>query len=168
MSPNYSLQRAYCLSLRWYMNTESHGGKTLTVENWRGGRKTCPSTTSSTTSPTVIDPGENPGLRDDRQVTNRLSHGTALWSMWTLFCGVTQDKYTRIVTVSQPTWLISQSSNTTEQALSCGRSAWLQDFPTFLHSITYLPDHQNQLGTYCYINKCLLSVCRTNSGWTEK
>jgi hypothetical protein len=32
----------------------------------------------STTSPTWIDPGANPGLRGERPATNRLSHGTAL------------------------------------------------------------------------------------------
>jgi hypothetical protein len=36
-----------------------------------------PSATLSTTNPTWIDPGANPGLRDERPVTNRLSHGTA-------------------------------------------------------------------------------------------
>jgi hypothetical protein len=37
-----------------------------------------PSATFSTTNPTWIDPGANPGLRGERPVTNRLSHGTAL------------------------------------------------------------------------------------------
>jgi hypothetical protein len=41
-------------------------------------RKTCPSAILSTTNPTWTDPGSNPGLRSGRQVTNRLSHGTAL------------------------------------------------------------------------------------------
>jgi hypothetical protein len=36
-----------------------------------------PSATLSTTSPTWIDPGSNPGLRGERPATNRLSHGTA-------------------------------------------------------------------------------------------
>jgi hypothetical protein len=41
-----------------------------------------PSATSSTTNPTWIDPGANPGLRGERPATNRLSHGTAL-QQWT-------------------------------------------------------------------------------------
>jgi hypothetical protein len=36
-----------------------------------------PSATLSTTNPTWIDPGSNPGLRGERPATNRLSHGTA-------------------------------------------------------------------------------------------
>jgi hypothetical protein len=39
-----------------------------------------PSATLSTTNPTWIDPGANPGLRGERPGTNRLSHGTALLS----------------------------------------------------------------------------------------
>jgi hypothetical protein len=38
-----------------------------------------PSATLSTTNPTWIDPGANPGLRGERPATNRLSHGTAFW-----------------------------------------------------------------------------------------
>jgi hypothetical protein len=41
-------------------------------------RENLPSATSSTTNPTWIDPGANPGLRGERPATNRLSHGTAL------------------------------------------------------------------------------------------
>jgi hypothetical protein len=37
-----------------------------------------PSVTLSTTNPTWIDLGANPGLRGERPATNRLSHGTAL------------------------------------------------------------------------------------------
>jgi hypothetical protein len=39
--------------------------------------KTCPSATLSTTNPTWIDRGVNPGLRGKRSVTIRLSHSTA-------------------------------------------------------------------------------------------
>jgi hypothetical protein len=35
-----------------------------------------PSATLSTTNPTWIDPGANPGLRGERPTTNHLSHGT--------------------------------------------------------------------------------------------
>jgi hypothetical protein len=48
----------------------------LTGEDRRTRRKTCPNTTLSTTNPTWIDPGANPGLRGERPATNRLSHGT--------------------------------------------------------------------------------------------
>jgi hypothetical protein len=41
-------------------------------------RKTSPSATLSTTNPTWTDPGSNPGLRNEKPATNRLSHGTAL------------------------------------------------------------------------------------------
>jgi hypothetical protein len=37
-----------------------------------------PSATLSTTNPTWIDPGANPGLRGERPATNHLSHSTAL------------------------------------------------------------------------------------------
>jgi hypothetical protein len=37
-----------------------------------------PSATLSTTNPTWIDPGANPGLRGERLATNNLSHGTAV------------------------------------------------------------------------------------------
>jgi hypothetical protein len=46
----------------------------LTGENRRTRRKTCPSAGLSTTHPTWIDPGENPGLDGERPVTNRLNH----------------------------------------------------------------------------------------------
>jgi hypothetical protein len=42
-----------------------------------------PSATLSTTNPTWVDPGANPGLRGERPATNRLSHGTA-----TVVCNV--------------------------------------------------------------------------------
>jgi hypothetical protein len=48
-------------------------------ENRRTRRKTCPSATLSTTNPTWIDQGANPGLRGERLETNRLSHGTAYY-----------------------------------------------------------------------------------------
>jgi hypothetical protein len=45
------------------------------------GGKTCPSATLSTKNPTWTDPGSNPGLRDEKPATNRLSHGTAYVSI---------------------------------------------------------------------------------------
>jgi hypothetical protein len=44
-----------------------------------------PSATLSTTNPTWIDPGTNPGLRGERPATNRLSHGTALQNTVNVF-----------------------------------------------------------------------------------
>jgi hypothetical protein len=49
----------------------------LTGQNPSSRGKTCPSATLSTTNPTWTDRGSNPGLRDGRPATNRLSHGTA-------------------------------------------------------------------------------------------
>jgi hypothetical protein len=59
------------------MSLESDGGMILTGENRRTRRKTCPSDTLSTTNPTRIDPGANPGLRGERPATNDLSHDTS-------------------------------------------------------------------------------------------
>jgi hypothetical protein len=59
------------------MSLESDGGMILTGENRRTRRKTCPSATLSTTNPTWIDPGTNPGLRGERRATDDLSHRTA-------------------------------------------------------------------------------------------
>jgi hypothetical protein len=41
-----------------------------------------PSAILSTTNPTWIDPGANPGLQGERPATNRLSHGTASVSVF--------------------------------------------------------------------------------------
>jgi hypothetical protein len=51
----------------------------LTGQNWSTRRKTCPSTTLSTTNPTWTEPGLNPRLRGGRPAANRLSHGTAVF-----------------------------------------------------------------------------------------
>jgi hypothetical protein len=45
-----------------------------------------PSATLSTTNPTWIDPGTNPGLRGERPATNRLSHGTAHLTITMIKC----------------------------------------------------------------------------------
>jgi hypothetical protein len=44
-----------------------------------------PSATLSTTNPTWIDPGANPGLRGEKPATNRLSHGTACRDIFHVF-----------------------------------------------------------------------------------
>jgi hypothetical protein len=49
----------------------------LTGENRSTRGKTCPSATLSTTNPTWIELGSNPGLRGGRPAANLLSHGTA-------------------------------------------------------------------------------------------
>jgi hypothetical protein len=59
------------------MSLESDGGMILTGETRRTRRKTCPNAALSTTNPTWIDPGANPGLRGERPATDDLSHGTA-------------------------------------------------------------------------------------------
>jgi hypothetical protein len=50
-------------------------------EDWQGkpkySEKTCPSISFSTTNPTWPDLGSNPGRRDGKPATNRLSYGTA-------------------------------------------------------------------------------------------
>jgi hypothetical protein len=49
--------------------------------DWQGtpkySEKTCPSATLSTTNPTWLDPGLNPGRRGGKPATNRLSYGAA-------------------------------------------------------------------------------------------
>jgi hypothetical protein len=40
--------------------------------------ETCPSAALSTTGPTWLDPGSNPGRRDGKLASNRLSYGTAM------------------------------------------------------------------------------------------
>jgi hypothetical protein len=50
-------------------------------EDWQGkpkySKKTCPSATLSTTNPTSLDPGLNPGRRGGKPATNRLTYGAA-------------------------------------------------------------------------------------------
>jgi hypothetical protein len=58
-------------------STESHSGMILTGETRRTRRKTCPSAALSTTNPSWIDPGPNPGFSCECPATNDLSYGTA-------------------------------------------------------------------------------------------
>jgi hypothetical protein len=50
-------------------------------KDWQGkpkySEKTCPSATLSTTHPTWLNPGLNPGRRGGKPATNRLSYGAA-------------------------------------------------------------------------------------------
>jgi hypothetical protein len=62
------------------MSMESHGEMILTGEKRRIRRKSYPSATLSITNPTWTDPGVNPDLHGERPATNRLSHGTALFT----------------------------------------------------------------------------------------
>jgi hypothetical protein len=54
----------------------------FTEENRRTRRKIYPSATLSTIIRTWTDPGANQGLHDERPATNRLSHGTAYFSVY--------------------------------------------------------------------------------------
>jgi hypothetical protein len=73
MSLNCVHQQAYCWSPGWYGY-----GNDDDRENPNTVEKTCCSATLSTTNSKCPDPGANPGLSDERQATNRLSHGTTL------------------------------------------------------------------------------------------
>jgi hypothetical protein len=68
---------AYYAFPRRYAFGERRWNDILKGENRRTRRKSCPSATLSTTNPTWIDPGVNPGLRGERSATNDLSHGMA-------------------------------------------------------------------------------------------
>jgi hypothetical protein len=57
---------------------ESYGGMILTGKTEELGEKTCSSVTIPTTNPTWSDQDANPNFRDERQATNRLSHGRAI------------------------------------------------------------------------------------------
>jgi hypothetical protein len=72
------LMLAYYAFPRWYEFWGRRYIDILTGENRRTRRKTCSVAILSTTNPTWIDPGANPGLRGERPATNDLSHGTAL------------------------------------------------------------------------------------------
>jgi hypothetical protein len=54
---------------------ENHDGIMLTGETEGLVKKTCPSTTSSTTNPMWTVPGANPGLRSERPLTNYCQAG---------------------------------------------------------------------------------------------
>jgi hypothetical protein len=55
--------------------------RNLWNKDWQGkpkySEKTCPSATLSTTNPTWLNPGPNPGRRGGKAVTNRLSYDAA-------------------------------------------------------------------------------------------
>ena len=59
----------------------SIGGMIMTGQNWSTQKKTCRSTTLSTTNSTRTGLGLNPGLRRDRLATDHMRHGTALHSV---------------------------------------------------------------------------------------
>jgi hypothetical protein len=71
------LTLAYYAFPRWYEFGERRWND-IDRGNWRTRRKTCLSATLSTTDPTWINPGSNPGLRGERPANNDLSHGTVL------------------------------------------------------------------------------------------
>jgi hypothetical protein len=105
------LTLAYYAFPRWYEFGErrwndSDRGKPKTWE------KNCPSATLSTTNPTRIDPGANPGFRGERPATNHLSHDTAYFLVISILhhSGV---------------WLYSLLSLVTHTLYSCVRYAEL-------------------------------------------
>jgi hypothetical protein len=73
VSQNCGQQYAYCSSPTFYMSVESYDGMILTVEALITRRRNCPSATLSTTNPTWIEPGADPGLRGERPATNCLN-----------------------------------------------------------------------------------------------
>jgi hypothetical protein len=74
----FLLTLAYYTFPRWYEFGERRWNDIVTWKNRRTRRKTCPSAILSTTNPTWIDPGANPGLRGEWPATNDLSHGMTL------------------------------------------------------------------------------------------
>jgi hypothetical protein len=54
----------------------------------KNSEKNLPSAILSTTNPTWIDPGANPGLRGERLATNLLSHGTVAIEITSLYLGL--------------------------------------------------------------------------------
>jgi hypothetical protein len=71
------LTLAYYALPRLYEFGERRWNYILTGENRKTRRKTYPTVTLSTTNPTWVDPGTNPGLRGERPAINDLSHDTA-------------------------------------------------------------------------------------------
>jgi hypothetical protein len=61
---------------------EGDCGENWWNEDWQGkpkySEKACPSATLSTTNPTSLDPGLNPGRRGGKPPTNRLSYGASI------------------------------------------------------------------------------------------
>jgi hypothetical protein len=76
------LTLAYYAFPRRYEFGELQWNDILTGENRTTRKKTCPSATLSTSNPTWIYPGANPGLRGERPATNNLIHGTACRSCY--------------------------------------------------------------------------------------
>lgn len=91
----------WCLfmSMGWHLLTEvtkgplfyprgdtwiwSPGGVTLTGKKWRTQTETSPCVNSSATNSTWTDQGPNAGLRCNKPVPNRLTHGTGFWGVLT-------------------------------------------------------------------------------------
>jgi hypothetical protein len=65
------------------MSLESDGGMIYLQGKPKNSEKNL-----STTNPTCIDPGANPGLRGVRPATNDLSHGTANSKLLIVFIGL--------------------------------------------------------------------------------
>jgi hypothetical protein len=72
-------KRWWLWSNRWDANW--HG-------QWKYSKKTCLSATLSTTNPTLLDPGWNPGNRRGKPATNHLSYGTALSNSYNIYTNI--------------------------------------------------------------------------------
>jgi hypothetical protein len=86
------LTLAYYAFHIWYGFGERRWNDILTGETRRTRRKTCPSATLSTTNPTWIDSGANPGLRGERPTTNDLSFGTPRYAYYKIIIGEPEGK----------------------------------------------------------------------------
>jgi hypothetical protein len=90
-------------------------------EDWQGNpkdsEKTCPSATLSTTNPTWLDPGSNPGRRGGKPATNRLSYGAALKSLLNIKLFLT-----RILDEAQECLPTTEHTNCSEASLQFRRS----------------------------------------------
>lgn len=75
---DFSFGRLYSSSYRWKNQYGARLRKIMTKENRRSRSKACPRATYSTTNPTWMGLGLNPGFRSDSAATIRLNHGTAL------------------------------------------------------------------------------------------
>jgi hypothetical protein len=74
----------------------------LTGENRRIRRKTCPSSTLSTTNSTRTEQGANTEQRGERQVTNRLGHDTAYVSSYSNVTHFQRSHVSRVPAVKLP------------------------------------------------------------------
>jgi hypothetical protein len=80
-NPEDSSEQSYCLFRRSYMSMESHGGMTFMGKIEELGEMPAPVPLSPPKIPYGLTRALTLGLLGDRPVTNRLSHGTALFGV---------------------------------------------------------------------------------------